>query len=68
MRVTTDLVVSNLGKSCTFNKSLRISELTLKIIDAVKELASFTILADSISVELSAELGHEVAWEMGFLL
>jgi hypothetical protein len=62
------LGISLVGKSGSFLQGLGVSQFTLEVIDTVQELASFTILADSISVELSAELGHKVAWEMSLLL
>jgi len=62
------LGVSLLGKSGTFLEGLAVGQLGLEVVDTVQELASLAVHANTIAVELGAELGHEVAWEMGLLL
>lgn len=59
-RVSIDLLVPLLGESSTFGESLTVSELTFEVVDAMEELASLTVHADTILMELFAQLSLEI--------
>jgi hypothetical protein len=59
-RAAIDLLVPLLGESGAFRESLTVSELALQVVDAMKKLASLTVHANTVFVELLAQFGLEV--------